>query len=148
LWHVTLLKKAARMKWLRRLYTYVAVPTLSFFAVWAPVVLVSDLTRGAGNFSGLAVLFFPVFVLLGYLYVNRLWKWPFEYECDEAAVRFMGASPTREFLRTFRLKSGWRSHPPARKRLERVDEETSRFPVPVINFASLQRDVRQEFVFK
>jgi hypothetical protein len=148
IWHITSAKKTVRAKRLYRSYIFVALPLLSIGVVWLIALLTSALTQGAVYLSGLPVILYPVFVVLGFPYGMRWWYWPIEYESDEAAVRFMGVDATKEFLRTLRLNSGRTTHPPTKKRLERVDQVASQHPIPVIDFDSLARKVKQELVFR
>jgi hypothetical protein len=145
LWHVATQKKAVRATMILRSYLFIVLPALSIAATWLIVGLASTLTSDPGSLSGLPVLLYPLFVVAGYPFARRRWSWPIEYECDEAAVRFMGADATKRFLKTLKLKSGLTTHPPTRKRLERVDSIASKYQNPVIDFDSLQHDARQNF---
>jgi len=146
-WHIASERRAIRARMLRRSY-FIALPILSFAATWLIAVVVSMLTSDSSSFVGLPVLLYPALVVLGYPYGQRWWNWPVEYECDEAAVRFMGLSATKGFLRTLKLKSNRTTHPPTKKRLVRADTAASKYPIPVIDFNSLEGEVGQELVYR
>jgi hypothetical protein len=148
IWHVTTVKKAVRARTLTRFYLFVTLPFLSIVVVSLIAILTSALTPRAVYLPGLPVLLYPIFVALWYPYGLRRWKWPLEYESDEAAVRFMGVDATKEFLRTLRLKSRRTTHPPTKNRLERADQVASRYPIPVIDFDSLEVEVEQKLVYR
>jgi len=148
LWHVATEREAIRARILLRSYLFIVLPLASLAATGLIVVLASPLTNDPGSLSGLPVLLYPLFVFVGYPFARRRWCWPIEYESDEAAVRFMGVNATKKFLRTLKLKSGLTTHPPTMRRLERADRAASEYPNPLIDFDSLQQEVRQSFAFR
>ena len=148
LWHISPEKKAIRARTLWRLYRFIGLPLLSLCGVWVIVGLASILIRNTVFLSVSWPILFLILVVEGYSYGLRWCGWPLEYECDEAAVRFMGLEATKEFLRTIRLKSSRTAHPPTRKRLDRANRVASQFPVPVINFDSLERKVSQNLIIR
>jgi hypothetical protein len=148
IWHITTAGKARIARLVYRLYLFIALPLLSIAAVGLVALLTSPLTNNVSIIPDLFVLLFPFFVFLGFPYGMRLLYWPIEYECDAAAVRFIGLDSTREFLQTLKLKSGRTTHPPTKKRLERAVRVASKFPNPVIDFDSLEGETRQALVFR
>jgi Zn-dependent protease with chaperone function len=148
IWHIASEKKAIRARRLYRSYIFIILPLLSVAVVWLIAILTSALTPDAVVPPGLPIILYLVLVCLGYPYGRRWWSWPLEYESDEAVVRFMGVDATKEMLRTLKLKSGLTTHPPTKKRMERVDQIASLYPIPVIDFDSLEREFRQRFVFR
>jgi hypothetical protein len=148
LWHIMTLKKANRARVLFRFFLFIVLPLASIAAAWLIMVLTSPLTNNPGSLSGLPVLVYLLFVFIGYPFARRRWSWPIEYESDEAAVRFIGVDATKKFLKTLKLKSGLTTHPPTKKRMERVNWVASRYATPVIDFDSLEQDVSQRFVFR
>ena len=146
IWHITTAGKAFRARLLYRLYLFIALPLISITAVGLVALLTSALTNNVAP-AGLLILLYPLFVVAGFPYGMRWLYWPIEYECDAAAVRFIGLDSTLEFLQTLKLKSGRTTHPPTKKRLERADRAASTFPNPVIDFDSLERETRQALVF-
>jgi len=148
IWHITTARKARMARLLYRLYLFFALPLLSIAAVGMVALLTSTLTNNESIIPGLIALLYPSLVLLGFPYGMRLLYWPIEYECDAAAVRFIGLDSTKEFLQTLRLKSGRTTHPPTSKRLKRADRVASKFPTPAIDFDSLEGVTRQALVFR
>jgi len=148
IWHITTARKARMARLLYRLYLFIALPLLSIAAVGLVALLTSALTNNVSIISGLFVILYPSFVFLGLPYGMRWLYWPIEYECDAAAVRFIGLDSTQEFLQTLKLKSGRTTHPPTKKRLARAVRVASKFPNPVIDFDSLEGETRQALVFR
>jgi Zn-dependent protease with chaperone function len=78
-------------------------------------------------------------------FVYRRYSWPIEFECDEAAVRFIGPAGTLEYLGALKLRSNRQSHPPSKIRQERIEEFVGRYPIPEIEFSTLQAEIPQVF---
>ena len=148
IWHITTARKASWARLLYRLYLFIALPLLSITAVGLVALLTSALTNGMIWPPALLISLYPLFVVVGFPYGMRWLYWPIEYECDAAAVRFIGLHSTREFLQTLKLKSGRTTHPPTKKRLEHADRAASKFPNPVIDLDSLEGETRQALVFR
>ena len=148
IWHIKIARKTMRARLLYRLYLFIALPLISITAVGLVAFLTSALTNDMYWAPGLLIFLYPLFVVVGFPYGMRWLYWPIEYECDAAAVRFIGLDSAKEFLKTLRLKSGRTTHPPTKKRLKRADRVAAEFPNPVIDFDSLQGEMRQALVFR
>jgi hypothetical protein len=148
IWHVKTARKAVRARILYRSYLFVGLPLLSIGFVVLITLLAYALMHNAVFLPGLPVILYPVLIVFGYPYGLQRWMWPLEYESDEAAVRFIGADATKEFLRTLRLKSGRTTHPPTKERLRHADTAASIYTNPVIDFDSLEEEIGQELVFR
>ena len=146
IWHIAMREKAARARRLRPVYSFVVLPLISLVVTSLFLVLASALIGDGKSLSGVPVFLYPVLVVTGYLFRNRLFNWPLEYESDGAAVRFMGLDATKGFLGTLSLKSTFTSHPPTMKRLEHADRVALSHPTPIVDFADLQKRTPQKFV--
>lgn len=76
------------------------------------------------------------------------YRWSIEYECDEAGVRFIGAEPTKEVLRTFRrrFRGRWSTHPSPKGRIKRTDEIAHKYMTPEIDYRELEREIPFEVI--
>lgn len=147
-WHIVTLKDKMRAR--NRFLLYVFPGLLAFsFGFVVVVYAATFFLIGRGVFlPGLPILLYPIMLVFGMPYGFRRWSWPIEYASDEAGVRYIGADATREVIRSLKLNTNITTHPPTRLRLANVDSVTAKYPIPLIDLNSLERTVKQEFVFK
>jgi hypothetical protein len=147
-WHITTLKDKilARNRFLLYVFPGLLASSFGFVVVIYAATL---FLMGRGVFlPGLPIILYPLMLVFGMPYGFRRWSWPFEYASDEAGVRYIGVDATKEVIRSLKLNTDVTTHPSTRLRLANVDRVAAKYPIPEIDFNSLERAVKQEFVFK
>lgn len=152
LWHAATAQRAISS---RRTFRYIGVP-FEFARLSAALALFGIIVTIPPQNVWLATILFqyvavalPIVLVLRFLVIPwylRKHFWPLEFESDEAAARFIGVAAAEEFLKTFETNSGPPTHPRARDRLRRLKEIAPKYPIPVLDFDTLQAEVRQEFL--
>lgn len=150
LWHAKNLDRAMKGRQrIRIAFVASALPGILLFAYLitripphpAPaVVLVGGLFFAALGM----VIWAAVWRMIGGMLYRRF-ACPIEFECDEAAVRFIGSAGTIEYLKALKSRSNHESHPPTKLRRERIAGFVTRYPVPEIVFSALQAEIPQVF---
>jgi len=156
LWHSKLQGKTKRRE---RFMLFLLVLTAGGIGALALVVSV---VLAAGFLVGDSVLEYDRTVVLATLIISgvaefglfplirrrlrRRYIWPIELECDEAAVRFFGIGPTRVYLTTPGVISEDSDHPPREVRISNAEAAAKRYPVPAIDFPSLQAEIPRRYI--
>jgi hypothetical protein len=147
-WHWVIWKKTMSMRKRYIASIFVGLPLVSATIILALVGAVS-LFAGVPFHLDFLVFAPVLWVVLLRALLGRLMRrffWPTEYDCDEAAVRYIGTQATLEVLKTFRLRLENTTHPPVKLRIERVNEISPRYPTPLVDFEKLQAEIPQSFV--
>lgn len=146
-WHWIIWKRTMRERKRFLVYLFLWLPLLSV-AIVGGLELSASVLLGTQFHPAVLVLSVVLWPILLYGFMGRLMKrffWPTEYECDEAAVRYIGAPATLDVLKTFHLTITNATHPPTKLRIARVNELAAKYPTPLIDFARLQAEIPQSF---
>jgi hypothetical protein len=130
---------------------FVALMSLGWLLIAGVFSIIIGFALGNLNsLLGLTLIQLLVYETYGMNQLYRRFVWHYEYECDEAAVKNIGAEATKEELNTlkkynqdliskFMLKF-WASHSNVDSRLEQVDRLENIYSVPIIDIDNLKNE--------
>jgi hypothetical protein len=115
------------------------------------VIEALDLAVSSHPYPVLGLLFIMLILWLVIVFFRqeslmKRYAWPLEFAADEAGVRFFGLAATIEVLESLRTRWKGFTHPSVGLRIQHATEALSRYPEPILDFARLEGEIRQEFV--